>query len=154
VVALDRSSNGPGALRWAVEEAVRRGATVEVVSNRLDLAHVSSWRTDVDHDAAAVADRARTVQREIVRSAVGDAVPTVRMRLLIAEAPLPIAVVLSGAGAELVVIAAAFGLRPAARRRALVRWSRRLECPVVLMPRRGGVVPATAPALSVVPHTA
>jgi hypothetical protein len=154
VVALDRSPAGPGALRWAADEAARRGATIEIVSNRLDLAHVSPWQTGVDHRAAAVAERARAVQREIVRTALGEVMPSLRVRMRITEAPLPIAVALAATGADLVVVAEATGWRRRIRQRSLLRWSRRLQCPMVLVPRAARAASAIAPRLRVVPHTA
>jgi hypothetical protein len=130
VVAVDRTPRALDALRWAADEAGRRGLQVHIVGNRRNLARVSNRRRGVDRSPAAVRERARRVLDDIVCAALGDR-SGLPLRVLISEAPLGLAASAVGRGADLIVVPVGGRWWTPGRRHRMLRCLRRASCPVV-----------------------
>ncbi len=103
VVGVDGSPGGEEALRFAVEEARLRGATLTVVlawgvpfSSAVPLALIPSVVTDLETDAAGVLDE------EIAKASPADLV----VERVLAEGPAVKALIEAAQGADLLIVGA------------------------------------------------
>ena len=105
VVGVDGSDCSRQALRWALDEAGRRGATLDVVHVWTDpMADVSPYGVSAYVDPADVAAGAKRLLDEILAGEVGVAHSSVIVNPVVAEGHAPSVLVESARGADLLVV--------------------------------------------------